>query len=39
MLEKNGAPRRFGRPSTKSRFDATGFSDHLPVACRIVEQS
>ena len=39
MLEKNGAPRRFGRPSTKSSFDATGFSDHLPVACRIVEQS
>ena len=36
QLDRNGAPRRFGRPSLKSSFDDTGFSDHLPVACRIV---
>ena len=37
-LDSHGAPRRFGRPSDKSSFDPTGFSDHLPVACRVVEQ-
>jgi hypothetical protein len=36
-VDKNGEPRRFGRPSAKARFDETGFTDHLPVACRIVE--
>ena len=38
MLDSHGAPRRFGRPSDKSSFDPTGFSDHLPVACRVVER-
>jgi endonuclease/exonuclease/phosphatase family metal-dependent hydrolase len=36
-LDRNQSPRRFGRPSSRSSFDETGFSDHLPVACRIVE--
>ena len=30
---KNDKPRRFGRPS--STFDPEGYSDHLPVYCRI----
>lgn len=30
---KSDIPRRFGRPS--SGFDPAGFSDHLPVYCRI----
>jgi predicted extracellular nuclease len=30
---KNDKPRRFGRPS--SGFDPEGYSDHLPVYCRI----
>ena len=38
MLDSRGGPRRFGRPSDKSSFDPTGFSDHLPVACRVVEK-
>ena len=38
MLDARGGPRRFGRPSVKITFDPTGFSDHLPVACRIVER-
>ncbi len=38
MLDSRGSPRRFGRPSVKDSFDPTGFSDHLPVACRIVER-
>ena len=38
MLDARGGPRRFGRPSVKDSFDPTGFSDHLPVACRIVER-
>ena len=38
-VDKNGEPRRFGRPSSKASFDDTGFSDHLPVACRIVENA
>ena len=37
-LNRNGHPRRFGRPSDKADFDPTGFSDHLPVACRVVER-
>ncbi len=35
-LLKSGKPRRFGRPS--STLDEDGFSDHLPVACRIRER-
>ena len=31
---RNNKPRRFGRPSSSS-FDVAGFSDHLPVFCRI----
>jgi len=31
-----GSPRRFSRPS-ESSFDETGFSDHLPIAVRVVE--
>ena len=38
MLDSRGGPRRFGRPSDKDSFHPTGFSDHLPVACRIVER-
>ena len=38
VLDARGGPRRFGRPSVKDSFDPTGFSDHLPVACRIVER-
>lgn len=30
---KGGKPRRFGRPSSK--LDEEGFSDHLPVGCRL----
>ena len=32
-----GAPRRFGRPSSRSSFDDTGFSDHFPIGVRIRE--
>ena len=32
-----GKPRRFNRPSSKSGFDADGFSDHLPITVRIKE--
>jgi len=28
---KNGAPRRFGRPSQKKGYDPNGFSDHFPI--------
>jgi endonuclease/exonuclease/phosphatase family metal-dependent hydrolase len=31
MCRKNGAPRRFGRPSQKSEFDPAGASDHFPI--------
>jgi predicted extracellular nuclease len=30
---KNDKPRRFGRPS--SNFDPAGYSDHLPIYCRV----
>lgn len=35
-LLRRGRPRRFGRPSKK--LDESGYSDHLPISCRIVEQ-
>lgn len=40
QLMKNGRPRRFGRPSGTggSRYDEQGYSDHLPVECRVVER-
>ena len=38
MLDSRGGPRRFGRPSDKDSFHPTGFSDHLPVACQVVEK-
>jgi endonuclease/exonuclease/phosphatase family metal-dependent hydrolase len=31
MCLKNGAPRRFGRPSKKDDFDPAGASDHFPI--------
>ncbi len=31
MCLKNGAPRRFGRPSQKQGYDPNGFSDHFPI--------
>lgn len=34
-LLKSGRPRRFGRPS--ATLDEDGFSDHLPIACRLRE--
>lgn len=34
-LLKSGRPRRFGRPS--ATLDDDGFSDHLPIACRLRE--
>lgn len=37
-LDRRGAPRRFGLPSRKGSFDKTGFSDHFPVACRVLER-
>lgn len=33
-----GSPKRFGRPSAASSFDEPGFSDHLPIAVRVVEE-
>ncbi len=30
-------PRKFGRPSRKSSFDDTGFSDHFPIAMTLQE--
>lgn len=32
MTGNSGAPKRFGRPSSASTYDATGFSDHFPIA-------
>lgn len=37
MSTSTGAPRRFGRPSSASTFDDTGFSDHFPVAVVLEE--
>ena len=35
MVGSGGAPRRFGRPSKKSSFDESGFSDHYPITVRL----
>ena len=32
MTGRSSVPRRFGRPSSASTFDETGFSDHFPIA-------
>jgi len=32
------APRRFGRPSSKSSFDIDGYSDHFPVSVILEEK-
>jgi predicted extracellular nuclease len=36
-IKKNGKPRKFGRPSDSQGVDEQGFSDHYPIAVRIVE--
>ena len=37
QLLKSGKPRRFGRPSKSTDYDPDGYSDHLPIFCRISE--
>ena len=37
MTTSSDGPKRFGRPSSSSSFDDTGFSDHFPVAVVLVE--
>lgn len=37
MVTSSGGPRRFGRPSSASSFDDTGFSDHFPIAVVLKE--
>jgi hypothetical protein len=37
MLASSGGPKRFGRPSSASSFDDTGFSDHFPIAVVLEE--
>lgn len=36
-IEKNGKPRKFRRPSDSEDVDEQGFSDHYPIAVKIVE--
>ena len=36
-IKKNGKPRKFGRPSENQGFDLQGFSDHYPIAVKIIE--
>ena len=36
-LKKNGKPRQFGRPSDTEGVDRQGYSDHYPIAVKIVE--
>ena len=36
-IKKNGKPRKFGRPSESQGVDEQGFSDHYPIAIKIVE--
>jgi len=31
-------PVRFGRPSNKKSFNPDGFSDHLPVSVKVMEE-
>ncbi len=38
MTSNSGAPRRFGRPSSASSFDESGFSDHFPIAVLLTER-
>jgi endonuclease/exonuclease/phosphatase family metal-dependent hydrolase len=38
MVNKNGAPIRFGRPSQKSTFNLKGYSDHFPISTEITEK-
>ena len=37
-LKKNGKPRKFGRPSDSQGVDERSFSDHYPIAVKIVEE-
>ncbi len=37
-LKKNGKPRKFGRPSDSQGVDEQGYSDHYPIAVKIVEE-
>jgi len=37
-LKKNGKPRKFGRPSDSKGVDEQGYSDHYPIAVKIVEE-
>lgn len=37
MKNKNGSPRRFGRPSKESEFDLDGYSDHFPISVTLLE--
>ena len=37
MVTSSGGPKRFGRPSSASSFDDTGFSDHFPIAAVVKE--
>lgn len=34
-----GTPRRFGRPAKPSQFDPDGFSDHFPIAIKVLERT
>ncbi len=36
-IKKNGKPRKFGRPSYSQGVDGQGFSDHFPIAVKIIE--
>ena len=38
MTGNSGAPKRFGRPSSASTYDETGFSDHFPIAVVLNEK-
>jgi len=38
MTGRSGVPKRFGRPSSASTFDDTGFSDHFPIAVVLSER-
>jgi predicted extracellular nuclease len=37
-IMKNGKPRKFGRPSDSQGVDEQGYSDHYPIAVKIVEE-
>jgi predicted extracellular nuclease len=36
-IKKKGKPRKFGRPSDSQGVDEQGFSDHFPIAVKIIE--